>query len=210
MKFFRKAEDQPPEGRQRDPSVERLLGKVAAAGIPSEVRQVVDRELELLGNISPSSSEFAIGLAYLEYLASMPWNRKTEDILDLGRAARILNENHYGLHAIKERILEHLAVKQMRLSRKAHVLVVDDEEIARKNMAYILAKDDCSVQTAATGGEALERIGKADFDVVLTDLKMKDISGLELLERIKARSPDTQVILVTGYEIGRASCRERV
>lgn len=199
MKFFKKTEDSKEEGMLQDTAVGKLQEKVLSAEMPPNVRQVVERELEMLGKIGSFTTEYTIALTYIEYLVSMPWNSRTEDNLDIARAAIILNENHYGLDAIKERILEHLAVKKLRMARRPLILVVDDEEIARKNMAYILEKENYGVQTASNGREAFERIMKSDFDIVLTDLKMKDIDGIELLEKIKTRSPDTQVILVTGY-----------
>ncbi|MGE5893403.1 MAG: endopeptidase La, partial [bacterium] len=122
-----------------------------------------------------------------------------EDNLDIRRAEEILNQNHYGLQPIKARILEHLAVKKMRLDRKHRVLVVDDEEIARKNIAHILIKENYAVQTASNGMEALAKLETADFDVILTDLKMPKIDGMEILEGSKARYPNTEVIMITGY-----------
>jgi ATP-dependent Lon protease len=129
----------------------------------------------------------------------MPWNRRTEDILDIELAERILDEEHYGLKNIKERILEHLAVKKLKMNRKPQVLVVDDEEIVRRNMSHILTKENYAVQTAGDGHQALAAMDTTEFDVVLTDFKMDRMDGIEVLEKIKARSPNTQVIMITGY-----------
>ena len=71
------------------------------------------------------------------------------------RADRILNERHYGLSEVKERIIEHLAVKIMVMNRKPTILIVDDEEIARNNLEHILKKEDYAIVTAKSGTEAI-------------------------------------------------------
>ena len=127
MRFFKKSEESQP-----DAIIEELREKIAAAHMPAHAKKIADKELELLGRISAATSEYTIGLTYIEYLVSMPWNTKTDDNLDLVRVEKILNEDHYGLDKIKDRILEHLAVKKLRMSRKPRILIVDDEEVARK------------------------------------------------------------------------------
>jgi len=194
MKFFGKT-DEP----QQDPVLEKLREKISANDLGNHVKEVMDRELELLCRIGPSTSEYTIGLTYIEYLLSLPWKIRTEDILDLELAERILNEEHYGLAQIKERVLEHLAVKKLKMSRKPQILVVDDEEIVRRNMSHVLLKENYGVQTAKDGYEALAAVEKTEFDVVLTDFKMDKMDGLEVLAKIKAHSPNTQVIMITGY-----------
>ena len=194
MKFFKKSED-----KQHEYIIEELRQKISSAHMPPPVAKISEQELELLTRISPSSAEYTIGITYIDYLVSLPWNRKTEDNLDIVRAERILNENHYGLDKIKERIMEHLAIKVLMMNKKARVLVIDDEEIARKNLAHILVKENYDVMTAADGAEALRVLESSEFDAVLTDLRMGKIDGMDLLERVKIKYPDTKVIMVTGY-----------
>ena len=81
----------------------------------------------------------------------------------------------------------------------AKVLVVDDEEIARKNLDHILQKEGYIVVMAASGAEALEKMETSDFDVVLTDIRMENISGIEVLEKTKIKYPETEVVMVTAY-----------
>jgi len=183
MKLFGRHDDS-----RQDPVLEGLTEKVSQAQTPTHVKGVISRELELLGRIGPSTTEYTIGLTYIEYLLSLPWTIRTEDILDLDLAERILDEEHYGLKNIKERILEHLAVKKLKMSRKPQILVVDNEEIVRRNMSHILTRENYEVQTAKDGYEALAAMEKSEFDVVLTDFKMEKMDGLEVMERIKARS----------------------
>ncbi len=195
MKLFKKTEEpQPP-----DPVVEELKKKVSDAIMPPYAEEIALKELEMLGRINPSTSEYTIGLAYIQYLVSLPWSIRTEDNLDIKRAERILDEDHYGLYPIKERILEHLAVKTLRMNRRPQLLVVDDEEVARRNLEHILSKEDYTVDSAANGVEALARIRESSYDVILTDFKMEKIDGMEILEKTKLIAPHTQVIMITGY-----------
>lgn len=87
----------------------------------------------------------------------------------------------------------------MAKARIARVLVVDDEEIARKNLDHILQKEGYIVVMAASGAEALEKMETSNFDVVLTDIRMENISGIEVLEKTKSKYPETEVVMVTAY-----------
>jgi ATP-dependent Lon protease len=194
LKFFQKNEPHRP-----DPVLELLRNKVSDAKLPAAIGTIAERELDALARIHPSTAEYTIGMAYVEYLASLPWNIRTPDNLDLVRAEHILNENHYGLASIKDRVLEHLAVGALVTNRKPRILVVDDEEIARKNLAHVLSREGYDVVNAADGTQALHELGTGDFDAVLTDLRMGPVNGLDVLERVKMRSPDTKVIVITGF-----------
>jgi DNA-binding NtrC family response regulator len=81
----------------------------------------------------------------------------------------------------------------------ARVLVVDDEEIARKNLDYILRKEGYTVVMAANGAEALKKMETSNFDVVVTDIMMENISGIDVLEKTKSKYPETEVVMVTAY-----------
>jgi ATP-dependent Lon protease len=182
-----------------DPTIPELRGRLSAARLPPEAEAVAEREMNLLARISPAAAEYTISLTYLDYLAALPWRRGTEDNLDLARAERILDEHHYGLRQVKERILEHLAIKALRGRRRPLVLAVDDDETARRNLVLALARERCEVVTAADGRAALEQLEAREFDVVLTDLRLGQGDGMELLERTRARWPDTRVVVITGY-----------
>ena len=197
MVFFRKTEEErPPKPPQE---LADLRAAVQRANLPEAVAGVARKELERLEKTDPSVAEYTIGLNYLDYLISLPWNRVTEDNLDLKRAERLLEAQHYGLKPVKERILEYLAVRTLCSLQASRVLVVDDEEIARTNLEYILRKEGHQVSTAANGLEALEQVKAQEFDVVLTDLKMEKMDGLQLLESVKQIAPHTEIIMITGY-----------
>jgi ATP-dependent Lon protease len=195
MKFFKRSEEDP----QDRTVVSELRLKIEQTSMPPAVESIVMQELDILTKIAPASAEYTIGFTYIDYLLSLPWNVKTEDNLDIDRAERILNENHYGLHTLKERVLEHLAVKVLRMNRRARILVVDDEEIARKNLAHILAREHYEVVTHPDAESALQDLTASEFDVVLTDLRMGKLGGMDILETVKKRHPETRVIIITGY-----------
>jgi ATP-dependent Lon protease len=194
MKFFKN-----PGENQQEFLIDDLRKKVALAKMPPAVEKIAEQELAMLARISPSTAEYTIAVTYIDYLASLPWNAKTDDNLDIEHAGRILNENHFGLNTIKERVIEHLAVKVLMRNRMPRVLVVDDEEIARRNLAHVLSKEDYEVTTAADGEEALRKLEATEFDVVVTDLRMAGIDGIRLLEIVRARHPEMRIIMVTGF-----------
>lgn len=194
--WFRKTEEDRPKPSQE---LLDLKAAIAKAKLPEHVLSVVQREYERLEKTDPTVAEYTIGLNYVEYLLSLPWNLYTEDNLDLRRAERILEASHFGLRHVKERILDYLAVRTLCSLQAAQVLVVDDEEIARQNLEYILRKEGHQVATAANGQEALDQVKVREFDVVITDLKMDKMDGLQLLESVKQLSPQTEVVMVTGY-----------
>ncbi|HIJ81911.1 MAG TPA: endopeptidase La [Desulfuromonadales bacterium] len=99
-----------------------LRRKIEKAGLPEEVKKVADKELKRLERINQASPEYNVARTYLDYLAGMPWNTTTADNLDISRAEEILNEDHYNLKKVKERILEFLAVRSLKENMKGPVL----------------------------------------------------------------------------------------
>jgi len=194
VSIFKKSED-----KQQAATIDEFRKKIDSAQLPSGVKQIAERELEMMCNMSPATAEYTIGLTYVDYLASLPWNKKTADTLDLTRAETILNERHYGLSEVKRRIIEHLAVKILVMNKKPQILVIDDEAIARDNIEHILTKENYNVVTAVNGVEAIEKLKTTVFDVVLTDLRMEKVDGISVLEKTKSKYPDTQVIMITAY-----------
>jgi len=195
MRIFKKSEN-----TEEFPSeIEDLRETLQKANMPEQVQKVAFRELEKLAKTNPSSAEYTIGTNYIEYLASLPWNTTTPDNLDITRAEAILEEDHYGLREIKDRILEYLAVRVLKSSRKYRILVVDDEKTTRMNLEHVLSKEGYEVGTASSGVEALDMLDKNSFDVIVTDLKMEKVDGLGVLEQAKTKDPAIEVIMITGY-----------
>jgi ATP-dependent Lon protease len=172
---------------------------IQGAAMPAAIEQIANREVEKLARTSPAATEYTIGVNYLQYLASLPWNTMTEDNLDIKRAKKILDEEHYGLVSVKDRILEYLAVRIMKLSCSNKILVVDDDQVARSNLCHVLAREGYRVTAAASGAEAVALLDKELFDVVVTDLKMTGVDGMVVLDRAKAKDASIEVIMVSGY-----------
>lgn len=102
--------------------VQRLRERLAKRTLPAEARKVADQELDRLANMSPAIAEYAQTRNYLDLLASLPWDQGTEDKYDLGEAEKILNREHYGLLKVKDRLLEFLAVMQLKNNLKGPIL----------------------------------------------------------------------------------------
>ncbi|MGA9347882.1 MAG: endopeptidase La [Anaerolineae bacterium] len=98
--------------------IEELRQKIEAAGMPEEAEKEAKRELDRLSNLPTAAAEYSVIRTYLDWLVNLPWDKSTEDNLDIARARRVLDEDHYDLGDIKERILEYLAVRKLRLERK--------------------------------------------------------------------------------------------
>jgi|Deesub1362B_J571_1020462.scaffolds.fasta_scaffold01010_10 ATP-dependent Lon protease len=99
-----------------------LEEKIEKANLPKEAKQKALEELDKLRYTPPMSPEYTVVRNYLDWLLAMPWNRRTRDNLDLKKAQRILDEDHYGLQKPKERILEHLAVLTLMKKVKGPIL----------------------------------------------------------------------------------------
>ncbi len=197
MIFFKKLEEPGDEAEQGE--VAKLRARAEAASLPEAAAKAVQSELARLEKTDPSVAEYSIAYNYVEYVLSLPWNVLTPDSLDPAHAQSVLESSHAGLAQVKDRILEFLAARSMRSQAKPSVLVVDDEAIARDNLAHIMAKDGYAVQTAANGVEALDKVRRFEIDLIITDLKMERMDGMQLLQEAKAASPSTEIMLVTGF-----------
>ncbi len=105
-----------------DEDIAELKGQLEDAKLPEGVQKEVDRELARLGRMSANASDYQVARAYLELVAELPWHEHTEDQLDLAHAQAVLDEDHYGLEDVKERILESLAVMILNPAAKAPIL----------------------------------------------------------------------------------------
>lgn len=108
------------EGEEKD--IQELRKRLDAAGMPQEVRTEMDKELGRLEHISPMSPEHAVSRTYLDWMVTLPWNVSTGTQVDIKRAAEILDEDHYGLDKVKQRMLDYLAVLQLRPVLKGPIL----------------------------------------------------------------------------------------
>ena len=109
-------------GNEASPEKKDLLEKAAKKKWSNETAKVFKREIEKLDQLNPQSPDYNIQLTYLQTLVSLPWNEYTQDDLNLKRAQRILNRDHYGMEKVKERILEYIAVLSLRGNLKSPIL----------------------------------------------------------------------------------------
>src|SRR3989454_303417 len=110
------------EGDPRSGEIEELRKKIEDAHMPEEALKAAENELERLRIIPPESAEHSMVRTYLEWLVNLPWSISTEDNLDIPHARQVLDEDHYDLEKIKDRILEYLAVRKLRHDPKGPIL----------------------------------------------------------------------------------------
>jgi ATP-dependent Lon protease len=110
------------EGDARGAEIDELRKKMEDAQLPPEALKAAEAELERLRIIPPESAEHTVVRTYLEWLVNLPWATSTEDNLDIPHARGVLDEDHYDLEKIKDRILEYLAVRQLKKDTKGPIL----------------------------------------------------------------------------------------
>ncbi|MBV8488521.1 MAG: endopeptidase La, partial [Planctomycetaceae bacterium] len=110
------------ESEPENPEIAEVWEKIESAGPPEEVLREAKRELERLSGMHPSSAEYSIVRTYLDWIAILPWTKSSRDRLDLRRARKVLDHDHYNLEKIKERILEYLAVRKLKKEMKGPIL----------------------------------------------------------------------------------------
>ncbi|KEF33410.1 DNA-binding protein [Deinococcus sp. RL] len=116
MKVIQKELQGGDDGDEGD-EAEAFRAKIEALGLPAEVKKEVDREVNRLARMHPDAAEASVIRTYLTWMTELPWNVRSEDRLDVGEAAHILDEDHYGLEKVKDRVLEFLAVRRLRRER---------------------------------------------------------------------------------------------
>ena len=113
--------------------VEELRKKIADSLMPEEADKQARRELDRLSKLNSAAAEYGVIRSYLDWLISVPWSKITEDNLDIRNARKVLDQDHYGLRDVKERILEYLAVRKLRFERK--------QELAKQTRADFIRRE---------------------------------------------------------------------
>jgi ATP-dependent Lon protease len=111
-------------GEKDDGSVEieELRGRIGAKNLPEEARREAERELDRLARMHPSSAEYTVASTYLDWITALPWHAQTKDALDIQKARKVLDEDHFGLEKPKRRIIEYLAVRKLKPGSKGPIL----------------------------------------------------------------------------------------
>ena len=115
--------------------IEEYRKKIEEKGLPEEAKQEAERELTRLARMHPSSAEYTVASTYLDWITAIPWYEHTEDNLDIKKARKILDEDHYGLEKAKKRIIEYLAVRKLKPDTKGPILCFAGPPRNGKNIA---------------------------------------------------------------------------
>ena len=110
------------EGDETQVEMKEIREKLDAKKLPDEVKKEAGRELDRLSKLPPAAAEYHVIRTYLDWIIDLPWNEYTEDNLDLDRAQKVLDEDHYDLKEVKERIIEYLAVRKRKPGMKGPIL----------------------------------------------------------------------------------------
>ncbi|MGK5084780.1 endopeptidase La [Bdellovibrionota bacterium FG-1] len=125
----------------KEKSARTFRERIEAAGMPDETKKIALDELEKFETLSENSPEFNISRTYLETLCSLPWSKVTQDSLDLDHAREVLDSDHYGLEKVKERIIEFLAVRQLKNDPKGSIIcLVGPPGVGKTSIAKSIAQ----------------------------------------------------------------------
>ena len=128
-------------GRGEKSEFDELKKKIETAGMPKETKDKALQELKKLEAMPPMSAESTVSRNYLDWLLAVPWKKRSKEIRNISRAEKVLNEDHYGLEKIKERILEFLAVRQLVKNPKGSILCfVGPPGVGKTSLGMSIAK----------------------------------------------------------------------
>lgn len=141
------------EADEQAVEVEEFRKKIDEAGMTEEAEKQSRRELDRMERLPTAAAEYGVIRTYLDWLVNLPWSKMTEDNLNITHAREVLDEDHYGLEDIKERILEFLAVRKLRIERSEELSLEPEDEIHRVREGVIL----CFVGPPGVGKTSLGR-----------------------------------------------------
>ncbi|MBI4887778.1 MAG: endopeptidase La [Acidobacteria bacterium] len=129
------------EGDDQTKEVEELQQKIDAAGMPDPVRKEAQRELDRLAKMPVAAAEYTVSRTYLDWLVMLPWQRRTEEVIDLRLTKDVLDADHTGLEKAKDRILEYLAVRKLNPEMKGPILCfVGPPGVGKTSLARSIAR----------------------------------------------------------------------
>jgi ATP-dependent Lon protease len=129
------------EGEDDENEVARLKKQITEADLPDHIRKEVEREVARLGKVPPTSPDHQVLRTYLELVLELPWKKASEEHLDLSTVRQVLEEDHYGIKEVKERIVEHLAVLKLNPTAKAPILcLVGPPGVGKTSLGQSIAR----------------------------------------------------------------------
>jgi ATP-dependent Lon protease len=134
-------QDELGEGEDDENEVTRLKKQITDADLPEHIRKEVEREVTRLGKVPPTSPDHQVLRTYLELVLELPWQKASEEHLDLSTVRQVLEEDHYGIKEVKERIVEHLAVLKLNPTAKAPILcLVGPPGVGKTSLGQSIAR----------------------------------------------------------------------
>ena len=128
------------EGDEAAKEINELRAKLEAAGMPEEVKTEALRELDRLSKMPPAAAEYTVSRTYLDWLITLPWAKRTDEVIDLAKTKGVLDADHSGLERAKDRILEYLAVRKLKPDMKGPILCfVGPPGVGKTSMAKSIA-----------------------------------------------------------------------
>ncbi len=192
------------EGDEQAVEVDEFRQKIEKVKMPEEADKQARRELDRLSRLPTAAAEYGVIRTYLDWLVSLPWSATTDDNLDISHARQVLDQDHYGLEDIKERILEYLAVRKLRQERAEEFTTEPQDDIRRIREGVIL----CFIGPPGVGKTSLGRsiahaMGRKFFRTSLGGMRDEaEIRGhrrtyigampgriLQALRRVESRNP---------------------
>jgi ATP-dependent Lon protease len=193
------------EGDEQTEDVNELRKKIEEAHLPEEALKQANRELERLSRLPTAAAEYGVIRSYIEWLSTLPWSISTEDNLDIVNARKVLDQDHFGLDDVKERILEYLAVRKLRMDRKSKPDTKQKKDFIRKEREGVIL---CFVGPPGVGktslGQSIARaLGRKFIRISLGGMRDEaEIRGhrrtyigalpgriLQALRRVETRNP---------------------
>jgi len=185
--------------------IEKFRQLIEEANMPEEARKEAERELNRLSKLSVAAAEYGVIRTYLDWICSMPWDLRTEDKLDIAHAREILDEDHYGLPDVKERILEFLAVRKLRAERAEDFAARDRFDPVRRDRsgAILLFVGPPGVGKTSLGASIARAMGREFIRMSLGGIRDEaEIRGfrrtyigampgriIQAIRRAKSRNP---------------------
>jgi ATP-dependent Lon protease len=142
------------EDDEQTVEVEEFRQKIESAGMPEEAEKTARRELDRLARLPTAAAEYGVIRTYLDWLVSLPWSVITQDNLEITNAREVLDQDHFGLEDVKERILEYLAVRKLRQERREELEAVEEEDVIRRVREGVIL---CFVGPPGVGKTSLGR-----------------------------------------------------